>query len=118
MVNSKKILSRMWTDSLTVTEDQEVTNPDGSTGYEPVIVLEGQPCKLSFSSSPSARRTDTDAPLSQFIKIFLDNDITINPGSRIIITRGDRVFEFRQSGIPAIFSGHQEIELTTVKEFA
>ena len=118
MVNVKKALQSLWKDSLTVTEYQKVPNPDKSSGFKEVAVLEGQPCKLSFSTLQAANQNDSEAALAQAAKLFLDARVKIAPGSKIIVIRGNDTFEFNQSGLPGIFTSHQEIMLVPFKGWA
>jgi hypothetical protein len=112
MVTAKAALQILWKDTLTVTEYKEVTNPvNFSTGFEEAVVLENQPCKLSFTTLSSTNQNDTDAKLVQVTKIFLDNAAQIKPGSKITVQRGGQTFEFSQSGLPGLFTTHQEIVL-------
>ena len=111
MVSTKKALRLLWKDRLTVTGYKEVQKPNKSTGFEEVPVLEDVPCKLSFSSLPAANQGDQTATAMQVIKVFLDENVVIKPGSKITVTRRDQVYEFAQSGLPGVFTNHQEITL-------
>jgi len=112
------VLQRLWKDKLTVTEYQKVVKPNKSTGFEEVIVLEDQPCKLSFSTLQAVNQGDTEAQTVQVVKLFLSNDLKIKPGSKIMVQRKDDLFEFSQSGLPAVFSNHQEIVLVPFEGWA
>jgi len=120
MVNAvKAALQLLWKDLCTVIEYQEFTRENKSTGQQEVIVLENQPCKLSFERLQPVNQTDSAAVLVQTNKMFIDNEIVIKPGSKIIITRqGGRVFEFKQSGEVGYFSNHQEIPLIPFEDYA
>ena len=115
----KAALRVLWTDKATITEYQEYTKENKSTGHQEVIVLESEPCKLSFERLQPVNQTDSVAVLVQTNKMFIDNEIVIKPGSKIIITRqGGRVFEFKQSGEVGYFSNHQEIPLIPFEDYA
>lgn len=118
MVNTKKHLQTLWEDTLTVTEYQKVTRPNMSTGFEEVIVLENEPCKLSFTTLQSTNQNDSEAKLVQVTKLFLDNAIEIKPGSKFIVERNGESFEFSQSGLPGVFFNHQEIVLVPFEGWA
>lgn len=81
-----------------------------------VIVLEDQPCKLSFASSPPASGMPA-ASAAQSIKLFLASDIEIKAGSKIIVTQENRTATYASSGQPAVYASHQEIELVLWKEW-
>ena len=118
MVNTKPGLKTLWQDRLTVTKYQKVIRPDKSTGFEEVIVLSGEPCKLSFTTLQSTDNADGEARLVQVAKLFLDNAVKIKPGSKLTVQRRDEVFEYSQSGLPGVFTNHQEIVIVPFKGWA
>ena len=111
MVNTRKALRKLWKDRLTVSEYKEVVKPNKATGFVEEVVLEDEPCKLSFSSLQAVNQNDQAATTVQVVKLFLDENVEIKPGSKITVTRRDRVYEFSQSGLPGVFTNHQEIVL-------
>jgi hypothetical protein len=108
----------LWKDRFSVVEYQEVTKPNGSTGFEEVAVLESQPCKLSFSTLNATDQTDANAVTRQTTKLFCDNELTIKAGSKITVQHAGRTFEFSQSGEAGIFTVHQEIVLEPFRGWA
>ena len=63
---------------MTVSEWQSVKDPNTHiTSTKEVVVLENQPCKLSFETIAATVQTDTAAALSQGVKVFLSPDISI-----------------------------------------
>jgi hypothetical protein len=110
-LNTKNALKTLWKDTFAVVEWGEVTKPNGATGFGEIPVLTNEPCKLSFSTIKETNQNDKNAAVVQVTKLFCDNLLTIKAGSKITVTRGGNVFEFAQSGLPAIFSNHQEIVL-------
>lgn len=111
-------LEKLWTDTCTVIEYQEYIKANKSTGHKEVAVLENQPCKLSFKLLYAVDQTDSGAHPSQVAKLFLDNSAVINPGSKITVFHQGREFEFSNSGLPGVFSNHQEIVLVPFKGWA
>jgi len=118
MVGHKNALQKLWKDTLTVVEYHEVTKPNGSTGFEEVTVLENQPCKLSFSTLQNVNQNEANAAIVQVVKVFCDNLLTIDAGSKIVIQHNGRTFEFSRSGEPGVFTNHQEIVLVPFKGWA
>jgi len=118
VTNHKKALQKLWKDTCMVTEYQEVTKPNGSTGFEEVTVLENQPCKLSFETLQSVNQSETTARLVQSTKLFLDNAVEIKPNSKITVQHSGRTFEFGNSGLPGVFTNHQEIMLVPFEGWA
>lgn len=119
MVDSSKLLRRLWTDTCTVTNMQEVEDEnDHSTSTKEVTVLKDEPCKLSFQTLSTTAKDGVKAELVQKAKLFLTNEVEIKAGSSITVKRGKRVFEYSSSGLPAIFSSHQEIVLEPKERYS
>lgn len=87
------------------------------TSFEDVTVLEGQPCRLSFSKNTSVVQSDSAASVAQIIKLFISPDITIKPGSKITVIQNGVTTDYTYSGVPAIYATHQEIMLDLFKEW-
>ena len=117
-ISVKKALMSLWKDTFSVVEYQEVIKPNGSTGFEEVTILENVTCKLSFSTLKETNQNDADAVVAQVTKLFCDSLIDIKPASKIIVQRDGRTFEYSQSGLPGIFTNHQEIVLVPFKGWA
>ena len=83
-----------------------------------VIVVENQPCKLSFEKINSAVQTDTAAQISQGTKLFISPEIRVKTGSKIIVEQNGMKTEYFSSGEPAVYFSHQEIILELFKEWA
>ena len=49
--------------------------------------------------------------LTQIVKLIISPDVNINPGSKIIVTNNGKITEYKNSGVPATYSNHQEIML-------
>lgn len=78
---------------------------------EEVVVIENQPCRLSFEKISAATQTDTAAVVSQNIKLFLAPEIRVASGSKIVVTQNGMTGEYCASGKPAVYATHQEIIL-------
>lgn len=120
MMNSaRKAIEKLYKDRCSVIEKRSVSDPvTKKTGFEPVTILENQPCKLSFSSLPSTTDGNT-ATLTQAVKLFLSPDCSILPGSKIVVTQENgTVTEYSNSGKPAIYASHQEINLTLFERWS
>lgn len=89
-----------------------------------------QPCRLSFISAPPSDKLvsfshnliHSDTPRAHFanqqIKLFIDPSLDIPPGSKISVTQNGLTQYFKSSGVPAVYSSHQELELVRLDEFA
>ncbi|MBZ0582865.1 hypothetical protein KWL18_006020, partial [Clostridioides difficile] len=100
MVNrTRKAIEMLYRDKCTIVEYQPIKDPiTKRTNNKEVVVLENQPCKLSYKNITSA--TDGKvAKLEQTIKLFISPDIEIKAGSKLIIN--DK--EYVRSGESAIY---------------
>ena len=111
----RKAIEKMYIGTCTITEHQKVKKDNKSTGFQDVIVLENQPCKLSFSSITSTSQTETAAMVAQTAKVLIAPEIQIKPGSKLTITQNGVITEYKNSGEPALFDTHQEIILELFK---
>ena len=112
MVNRhRQALERLWKDRCWVYIQEEVTDSTTKlTDFQEKPLFEDQPCKLSFSTL-SANAGDELPVVAQAVKLFLSPELTVPPGSKIVVKRSDREFTYTRSGEPGIFSNHQEILL-------
>jgi hypothetical protein len=116
---ARKALESTYDGVATVIEHQKVRNEKTKlTEYEDVTVLEGQPCKLSFSSIAAVIQSESAASTTQTTKLFISPDIKIKPGSKITVTQSGVTNDYTYSGVPAVYQTHQEIMLDFFKDWA
>ena len=85
---ARKAIESTYTGVMTVSERQSVKDPNTHiTSTKEVVVLENQPCKLSFETIAAIVQTDTAAALSQGVKVFLSPDVSIKAGSKLTVTQ-------------------------------
>lgn len=115
----REALERLWKDTCTIIEYQEYTKANKSIGHRETVILENQPCKLSFSTLEAANQIHTAAILAQKVKLFITPEIVIKPGSKIMVFRnGVHLGDYSKSGESGRFSNHQEITLELFKGWA
>lgn len=78
---------------------------------EEILVLEEQPCRISFSSIPSTSESESVATVKQSVKLFIAPEVEIKAGSKIVVTQDSVTREYSRSGISAVYPSHQEIML-------
>ncbi|WP_439916672.1 hypothetical protein, partial [Clostridioides difficile] len=116
---TRKAIEMLYRDKCTIVEYQPIKDPvTKRTNNKEVIVLENQPCKLSYKNIVSA--TDGEvAKLEQTIKLFISPDVEIKSGSKLIITNQNNITkEYVRSGESAIYPNHQEIVLELLEDKA
>ena len=100
----------------TIYECRDVTDEKTKlSSEEEVAVIEDQPCKLSFEKLNSVVQTETAAVQAQGVKLFLAPEIVVSSNSKIVVTQNGVTDEYSASGIPAIYSTHQEITLESFR---
>lgn len=115
MVRIRKAKEIMYIGLCTIVEYHKVKQANQSTGFTEVAVFEDIPCKLSFKSAPSVLESDKASALTQSISLILAPEIEINPGSKIIVTQNGVTKAYKNSGVPAVYTTHQEIMLDIFK---
>ena len=116
MVKARKAIESLYLGTCTITEYQKVKKENKSTGFVESVVLENQPCRISFNTINSTTSTETGASaLVQVVKLHIAPEINIKPGSKITVTQNDVTTEYQNSGEPAHYVTHQEIMLEHFK---
>lgn len=117
----RKALEQLWKDRCSVFIKKKVTDPVTKlTDFKETLLLENQPCKLSFETLASSSG-DPVAAVSQRVKLFLSPDVKIPAGCKITVKRFndlEREFAYSQSGEAGVFTNHQEIPLEPFREYA
>lgn len=117
VVRIRTALERGYIGTFTVTERQKVTKPNHTTGFSEVVVLENQPCRLSFFSSPSTTNGDV-AEVKQTVKLFFAPEVKVKEGSKVTITQNGVTADYKRSGTPAVYDTHTEIILELFEGWA
>ena len=118
MVKARKVIEALYLGNCTITEHRKVKKENKSTGFEDTVVLENQPCRLSYSTVTNANQGDSVTSVSQIIKVFLAPEIRVKPGSKLTITQNGVTTDFKNSGEPAYYTTHQEIVLELFEGWA
>lgn len=118
MVKAREAIESLYDGKCTITEHQKIKKENKSTGFQDVVVLADEPCRLSFKTITNTNQTDTAASVTQVVKVFLSPDIQVKPGSKLTIRQNDVTTEYKSSGEPAFYSTHQEIVLELFKGWA
>lgn len=119
MVKARKAIELLYFDKCTITEYQKVKKENKSTGFEEVVVLEEEPCRLSYKNVTNTNQTETAASsVVQITKVFLSPEIKVKPGSKLTVTHKGVTVEYKNSGEPAIYDTHQELVLELFKGWA
>lgn len=112
-------LAVLWSGRCTIWEYENVTDPDNfQTSQREVVVVEDEPCRISFNTEAVTNPESGVAEMTQFTMLFIRPDLEIAAGSIIEVTQNGRTTKYRRSGKPAVYTNHQEIRLTLYEENA
>jgi hypothetical protein len=116
---ARKAIEATYFGTLTVTELQKVKNEKSKLMEESeVVVLQDQPCRLSFEKLQTAIQSESAATITQSTKLFVSPDVTIKAGSKLTVTQDNVTTDYTRSGVPSTYPTHQEITLELFKEYA
>ncbi|MCL2828354.1 MAG: hypothetical protein FWD99_06405 [Oscillospiraceae bacterium] len=110
-------LERLWTDRCDVYVREGAVDPDtGRTMFLERQIYEELPCRVSFRVSFETVSAVRDVAgiasmAGQTVKLFLDPNVRVPAGSKIVVRRFGQETAYVRSGMPAIYEGHQEIRV-------
>lgn len=117
MDSVRKAIESTYEGLCTIYEYKEIEDPDtGETivSPEPVPVHENVPCKLSKKTIAAADGGEVTNTIKYEPVLFINPDIEIKPGSKIVVTQYGATREYKRSGEPFIYETHQEIVLQRI----
>lgn len=116
---ARKAQEETYDGKCTVTEFQPIKDSRTKiTSEKEVVVLEDEPCRLSYSNVSAVDQTEAAAKTAQVTKLFLSPDTQIKSGSKITVTQAGITRAYECSGVPAVYPTHQEIVLTLSERYA
>lgn len=115
MVSVRKAIEKTFIGSCSIWETNKTTRPNGSTGFEPQEVESNIPCRVSFKTINESQGSQNASRVTTEVKLFINPDLIIKEGSKIIVTQNGRINEYGRSGEPAVYFSHQEIILESFK---
>ena len=119
MVNYEMALRSLWIGRATVKVWEGTLDPaTGRTEPREKVLLREEPCRISFSASPSTEPREGAAAVAQTVTLYIAPDIGIPEGSKITVTQNGVTGEYERSGRAAVYSRHQEITLALWKGWA
>lgn len=125
MIDTKRlkgITERLYDSSCNIYAYRSRVNEKGITVNEKVLVAENEPCRISyvisFNNIYAAEQSGTVTGVNQKIKLIISPEIHIDEGSFIVLNHLGREREYVSSGIPRVYSSHQEIMIVDSKVFA
>lgn len=115
---ARAAMEKQYDSICTVYERRSVEDDDHITRKKEVAVLSDIPCRLSYRTINTTNTSSGIAEQSILVKLFINPDVEIKAGSKIVITTCGREETYQRSGMPAIYPTHQEIMLTNFERWA
>lgn len=112
-------VERLWTSKCIIINYTSNEDENGITTTNKEVIARNVPCRVSYSSDNAGTQSNTTNNISQQIKLFINSNIDIKPGSEITVTAADgTIKEYISSGITAKYTAHQEVTLINKEEYA
>jgi hypothetical protein len=116
---TRSAIESMYKGLCTVSEMIKAIDPITKvTSHNIQNTLIDQKCRLSRSRLSSTEQTEGVANIALSIKLFIAPDIVIKSGSTITVTQNGTTNKYKRSGVPAVYTNHQEILLEISEEYA
>ena len=117
--SARRAIEATYFGTLTVIELQKVKDERSKLIKDvEVVVLENQPCRLSFEKLQTAAQSESAAMITQRVTLFVSPDVSIKAGSKLTVTQDNVTTDYTRSGVPAVYPTHQEITLELFREYA
>lgn len=82
---------------------------NGETKLEWLPLIENQICAFSQNKLTTVTQTETKGEISYTAKLFIAPEVSIPPGSKIIVEQYGGIYNLKQTGKPFKYPTHQEI---------
>lgn len=117
---ARKAIESTFTGICTIIERRDVRDEKTkiTRKNEEVVIVENQPCKLSFEKVSAVSQTENAAIQTQGAKLFIAPEIEVKPGSKIIVKQNGVTTVFFASGVPAVYNSHAEIMIELFRGWA
>ena len=114
-----RAVKSLWNGRCTVTAQKNMTDRStGRTAVEEINILTNEPCRISFDTVTPTATTDNASRIEQRITLYIDPAVAIPQVSKIIVTQNGVTGVYERSGLPAVYTEHQEVPLELFKGWA
>ena len=108
----RKAIESLYKGVCTITNSQKVFDEvTKRTTTKDVVLVENEPCRLSYETKKSGEYDTKVMGVEQTIKLFMRPELVVKAGSKITVTQNGRTVKYKASGQPAVYTNHQEILL-------
>ena len=108
----RKAIESLYKGVCTITNSQKIFDEvTKRTTTKDVVLVENEPCRLSYETKKTGDYDTKVMSLTQTIKLFMRPELVVKAGSKITVTQNGRTVKYKSSGQPAVYTNHQEILL-------
>ncbi len=114
MVLARKAIEITYKGICDIYEYGKYTDPETEetiVGLDPNPTHKNIPCKLSKKTITATNQTEIANTIQYSPVLFINPDIKIKAGSKIVVSQHRVTREFEQAGEPFVYETHQEIVL-------
>lgn len=108
----KNIISKLYDGKCTIIVYKAITDPvtHRKDKAKEIIKYRDIPCRLSHKGTQTVQQVE-GGKIGQQIKLILDNNIVVEPNSKIVVTQVGTTKAYKNSGVSQVYQTHQEIDL-------
>lgn len=118
LAGMREAAETLYTGRMDVVEYRAVEDEKtGITEHREVTVLEDIPCRLSYGKAAAAAEGDA-AENVQEIKVYFAPEVSIRPGSKLIVRQNGAEAAYKSSGVPRCYASHNEVALEYFERWA
>lgn len=78
ILKARQVIQKMYDCKCNIVEHQAIKNNiNKRTEYQEIIVLENQPCRISYKTITNTNETENESNVTQIVKLFLAPEIQI-----------------------------------------
>lgn len=112
----RQMVEEMYEGTCNIYEKINVTDPVTKiTGQKEKIVYGDAACRLSYAKITPSYKQAEGTKKEQLVKLFLAPEMTVKPGSKIVVTQNNVTETYKMSSLAAVYASHQEIALEAWK---
>ncbi|WAW15451.1 hypothetical protein [Peptostreptococcus equinus] len=120
MSSRREVIESLYKGTCDIYEYKAVKNEEtGRTAKPKPVKINTDPirCRVSYNSSQTIQQAEGGIVV-QNIKLFINPEIVINPGAKIVVTQNGRETAYKYSSVSQVYTDHQEINLEILDKWS
>lgn len=112
-------VERRYSGICTIYQSQKTTGSETNiTTMADTAICTDQPCRKAVKSVPVTGNKNGAPAVVKVVTLYLSPSITVNPGSKAVVTQEGQTEYYKCSGVAAVYPSHQEITLEKTERWA